>query len=235
MSSRQFNQLELVCVNIDGVLLPDTFSPVMHRFLTKHGAAYTGELERLIFSQPRIVGGANMASAARLPWSPDRTIAAYFEERDAYLAEHPLALADGAGELLERLVETGAEVICYGGLGREPFDEFLAPHKHLFSEPGYITTNDIRPGIKEITTEHFGRRYDQVLFIDDVNRFAEFAKDLDVAFVGVPSDFEHSFQRTQMTETGVKHIVRSLHEIDHELLTLVDKEAASGTSWSVES
>ncbi|MFC7617353.1 hypothetical protein ACFQV2_31965 [Actinokineospora soli] len=219
-----------MCLNLDGVLLPDTFSPALHGVVTGHGAEYTGELERLLLSQPRQVAGAILASATRMPWTTEQALAAFFAERDRYLAEHPMAPAKGAGELIDLLADAGATLICYGGMDRGQFDEFFGPWRHRFAQPQYISTNDFRPGIREIVG-YYGVAPDEALFIDDVNRFAEFAKDVGVSFIGVPSDHPHSFQRAHMAETGVRHMVWSLPDIDEALLAQVDLEASTGMVW----
>ena len=226
----RFQHLKLVCLNLDGVLLPDTFSPVIHRLLTNHGVAYTSELERLMLSQPREVAGAIMASAARRPWTWQQAVAAFFAERERYLADNPMTLSKGAGELIDLLSETGATLICYGGMDRTEFDRFLGPWRHQFAAPQYISTNDFRPGIREIVG-YYGAAPDETLFVDDVNRFAEFAKDVGVAFIGMPNDHPHSFQREHMVETGVRHLVWSLPDIDEALLGQVDREASTGMVW----
>jgi beta-phosphoglucomutase-like phosphatase (HAD superfamily) len=219
-----------VCLNLDGVLLPDTFSPVIHRLLAKFGVEYTPELERLMLSQPREVAGSILASAARLPWTWKQAVHAFFEEREEYLADNPLALSKGTGELIDLLREKDTTIICYGGMDRENFDEFLWPWRPCFAEPEYISTNDTRPGIKEIL-HRYGVAPSEALFVDDVNRFAEFARHYGVGFVGMPTDHPHSFQREQMVETGVRHLVWSLPDIDDALLAQVDQECAAGTLW----
>jgi hypothetical protein len=231
MTPARFAHLRLVCLNIDGVLLPDSFSPVIHRLLARHGVAYTSELERLILSQPRNVAGSILASATRQPWTWQEAVEAYFVERKAYLAESPIIASDGIGPLLELLRGKGATLICYGGLDRAHFDEHLAEYAHFFASPGYISTNDVRPGIEEIVAGSFGYRFDEALFVDDVNRFAEFARHFGVAFIGMPSPFEHSFQREHMLLTGVRHLVGGLDEITDPLLDRLDAEAAAGAVW----
>jgi phosphoglycolate phosphatase-like HAD superfamily hydrolase len=226
MATAPFAHLRLVCLNIDGVLLPDSFSPVIHRVLTKHGVEYTSELERLILSQPRMVAGSILASATRQPWTWQEAVDEYFVERAAYLADHPIAVSPGLDGLLDRLAPKGTPLVCYGGLDQAHFDEHLGAYAGRFTE--YISTNDVRPGIKEIVGR-FGLRYDQVLFVDDVNRFAEFAKHLGVAFTGMPSPF--GFQREHMGLTGVRHIVGGLDEITGELLDRLDAESAAGVVW----
>lgn len=227
-------QLRLAAVNIDGVLLNDTFSPVIHHFVTSRGGRYTAEVERRIFSQSRRVAGVEMAAAAGLRVSGEEALTRYFAERAEFLRQHPVALNDGALELVRRLRSLGLAVLCYGGLDRSHFDTHLGAYADLFDAPGYLCTDTFRPGIHEIATEVFGLAYDQVVVIDDVARVAECARELGVPFIGHPSAFAESFQRHLMMEAGARHIVGSLHEIDEELVRRVDREAAAGLSWSPE-
>ncbi len=222
-------QLRLIAVNIDGVLLNDTFSPVIHRFVVKRGGAYTAELERAVFSQPQLRAATVLAEPGE---RPEDVVAAYFREREEYLAEEPVRLLDGAGALLERLRATGASVVCYGGLGRSHFDRYLAAYADRFDAPRYVCTDSFRPGVREIAEDVFGLRCDQVLFLDDVARVAEEARARGAAFIGHPTAHPHSFQRALMREAGVRHVVASLDEVDEGLLRLVDSEAAEGRSWS---
>ncbi|MFE5483592.1 HAD family hydrolase [Streptomyces sp. NPDC056527] len=224
-------QITVAAVNIDGVLLNDTFSPVIHRFVTSRGGHYDAEVEREIFSQTQLTAAKALGAAAGVSWSPEDVLAAYFEERASYLAEHPLRLLDGATELLVRLRALGLRTVCYGGLDASHFDLHLREQAHLFDAPGYVCTNDFRPGVRELTRD-VGVRFDQILFIDDVARVAEAAKELGVPFVGHPSDFAHGFQGELMRRAGVRHVVRALDEIDESLLRTLDAEAAAGTVWN---
>ncbi|MFB7246742.1 haloacid dehalogenase-like hydrolase [Streptomyces populi] len=224
--------LRLGAVNIDGVMLGDTFSPVIHRFLTSRGRAYTVELERNIFSQPRAVAGRLLAESVGGTMTGEQALEAYFEERARYVAEHPVRVTEGALELVARLRRAGLRTVCYGGLAKDHFDRFLGEHAALFDGPGYICTDAVRPGLHEIATEHFDLKYDEVLVVDDVARVAEEARRLGMPFIGHPSHFEHSFQRQLMREAGVRHLVDSLHAVDEELLRTVDAQAAAGTVWS---
>jgi len=95
----------------------------------------------------------------------------------------------------------------------------------------YICTNDFRPGIKEITKDIYNIDYDQVLFIDDVNTVAEKAKELNVPFIGIPSCEEWSYQKSDMSQTGVNHIVKSIRDINLELLNTIDSEVANHKVW----
>ncbi|MEU3664611.1 HAD family phosphatase [Streptomyces sp. NPDC032940] len=220
--------LRLIAVNIDGVLLNDTFSPVIHRFVMRRGGVYTAELERALFSQPQLRAAAVLGGAG----TPEEVVEAYFREREEYLREHPVRVLDGARALLERLRATGAAMVCYGGLGRSHFDSHLGGLAEYFDEPRYVCTDAFRPGIREIAEDVFGVRCDQALFIDDVARVAEAAQKLGAAFIGHPTSYEHSFQRQLMREAGVRHLVGSLDAIDGRLLGRLDAEAAEGRVWS---
>lgn len=92
--------------------------------------------------------------------------------------------------------------------------------------------NDFRPGTKEIVRDVFGYEFDEVLFVDDINRVAEVTKVLGAGFVGVPASLPHNFQRAEMEATGVRYTVDDIRQIDAELLEKVDEELAAGTLWS---
>ncbi|GGV65160.1 hypothetical protein GCM10010277_72280 [Streptomyces longisporoflavus] len=228
---RNAGQLRLVAVNIDGVLLSDTFSPVIHDFVVRRGGQYTAETERSIFSQPQHVAGERMAEAVPVPLTGEEALRAYFAERDEYLGRHPVTVAPGTAELLHRVRDMGLQVVCYGGLAKAHFDTHLGAYGDLFDGPGYVCTDGFRPGIHEIITQTFGLKHDEAVFVDDVARVAEEARSLNVAFIGHPSTYEHSFQRQLMVEAGVRHLVDRLGQIDAELLRRVDAEAAAGRSW----
>ncbi|MFF8972857.1 HAD family phosphatase [Streptomyces sp. NPDC014995] len=229
--SEHLGTLRLAALNIDGVLLNDTFSPVIHHFVTSRGGTYSADLERRIFSQPQLVAGRVLAEAGGLSTSPAETIGIYLREREQYLRDHPVRILDGAVELLRRLRRLGLRTICYGGLDASHFERYLGDVADLFDAPGYVCTNDFRPGIHEITVELAGLDHHEVLFVDDVARVAETARDLGVAFIGHPSDFAHGHQRRLMREAGVRHLVGALDEIDEPLLRRIDAEAAAGTVW----
>ncbi|WP_329310269.1 HAD family phosphatase [Streptomyces sp. NBC_01262] len=224
-------RLRLAAVNIDGVLLNDTFSPVIHHFIVSRGGKYTADVERRIFSQGQRIASRALATACGGGMSAEEALEAYFAERSDHLAHQPVALTGGAVELLRRLRELGLRTVCYGGLDRSHFDRHLGDLAGLFDEPGYVCTDAFRPGIREITTEVFGLAYDQVVFIDDVARVAEEARSLGAAFIGHPSSFEHGFQRELMRAAGVRHLVDSLDGIEASLLRAVDAEAEAGTVW----
>ncbi|MEU1147499.1 HAD family hydrolase [Streptomyces sp. NPDC005863] len=220
--------LSLVAVNIDGVLLNDSFGPVIRRLVESRGGVYGEELEKALLSQPQME--AAQVAAEVLGGSARELLEAYFKERERYVLEHPIRILDGADELLRTVRSLKVRAVCYGGLERAHFDRYLESMAGYFDEPVYICTNDIRPGIQEIA-EMFALRLDQVLFIDDVARVAEAARELGTPFIGHPSGEETGFQRRSMERAGVRHMVGGLGEIDEDLLRRVDAEAAAGESW----
>lgn len=229
----QLRQIRLVALDTDGVLLNDTYSPVIERFVTRHGGEYTAAVERSVWGSPQLAAGQNMALACRLPWSARETIDAFFRERDEYLKEHPVRLADGAEQLLMVLHDAGVRVVCYGGRTREyTFGTYLGHLAGFFdAEIPYVDVNDFRPGVKEIVRDIFGYEFGQVLFVDDINRVAEVTKALGAGFLGVPASMPHNFQREEMLATGVRHMVSDIREIDLDLLRRLDGELAGGRLW----
>lgn len=221
--------LHLAAVNIDGVLLNDTFSPVIRQMVLERGGEYTADVEYGLFSQSQLVAARAFAEAAQVTLTPQELLDLYLEERERYLAHTPVRVLDGAADLLALLRGLGLRMVCYGGLDKAHFDRHLGHLAHYFDGPGYVCTDRFRPGIREITREIFQLPYDRVLFIDDVARVAEEARRLGVPFIGRPGDFEHGHQHSLMRRMGVRHVVRSLREIDEELLRTVDGEAAAGT------
>jgi len=226
-------KIRLVALDSDGVLLNDTYSPVIERFVTKHGGEYTAAVERGVWGSPQLAAGQNMALACRLPWSAKDTIAAFFRERDSYLAEHPVEVMPGAATLLATLADAGVRVTCYGGRHREyTFDKHLGHLAEFFdAEIPYVDVNDFRPGVAEIVRDIFGYQFDEVLFVDDINRVAEVTRALGAGFLGVPASMPHNFQRAEMAATGVRYTVDDIGDIDLALLRRIDAELAAGTLW----
>ncbi|WP_316763011.1 HAD family phosphatase [Streptomyces herbicida] len=231
MSHPALSTLRLAAVNIDGVLLNDTFSPVIHRLVARHGVEYTPELERALLSQPQLAAAEVFVKVTGITAPPQEVLGAYFAERERYLRDQPVRLLDGAVALLERLRPLGLDLVCYGGLDESHFERHLGPWATYFSEPRYICTNAFRPGIREITRDFFSLAPHQALFIDDAASVAERARELDVPFIGHPSPFVHGFQRELMQRAGVRYLVQELSEIDETMLCALDAEAAERTVW----
>ncbi|MCX4834912.1 HAD family phosphatase [Streptomyces sp. NBC_01016] len=226
-----FQRLKAVAVNIDGVMLTDTFSPVIHRFITSRGGEYTAETERSIFSQRRAEAGWAMARSVPQEMTGPEALETYFRERDEYLAENPVELSPGATGLVSRLRALGLRTVCYGGLGADHFRASLGADAELFDEPGYICTNDFRPGVAEIPGI-LGLTQGEVVFIDDVAKVSEVARTEGAPFVGYPSTFPHSHQAQLMREVGVEYLVSHLNGVDETLLSGIDESVAAGRLWA---
>ncbi|MFJ8040383.1 HAD family hydrolase [Kitasatospora sp. NPDC096147] len=231
MAAVPLRRLRAAAVNIDGVMLDDTFSPVIHHFVTSRGGAYTADVERRIFSQNQRQAAEVAAEAAGLDWPVEQVLEVYFQERAEYLERHPLRVLDGAPAMVARLRALGLRTVCYGGLARPHFDRFLGEHAGLFDDPVYVCTDAFRPGVREIVTDVLGLEFDEVLFIDDVARVAETARGLGAAFIGHPSGFEHGFQPQLMRAAGVRHLAASPAGVDEWLVRTVDEESANGKLW----
>ncbi|HAT2828853.1 hypothetical protein FMK81_26880 [Klebsiella oxytoca] len=226
----KFKKIKLVAIDVDGVILTDTYSPAIKSFIEKNGGIYNSELERQVWGSPHIAGGHNMALACKLPWSAQKTINEFFLHHNEYIKENPISIVEGAELLLKNLNQFNVKVTSYGGRTKEyVFDRYMPSLKQYFDkELPYIDTNTIRPGVKEITKDIFGFNFDEVLFIDDINRMAEVAKHFRTGFIGTPVT---QFQKQQMTETGVKFILPSVMEITPEILTAVDDAMNTNTHW----
>jgi phosphoglycolate phosphatase-like HAD superfamily hydrolase len=225
------NSIKLIALDIDGVLLEDTFSPIIRNYVLKHGVPYTRELERNVFSRPQEEAAQFLSKL--MGKKIETIIKEYFEERERYINTYGCNINEGVPELLELLSSLKTRLIYYGGLREEQIVPGFNAYQSYFEQ--YICTNDFRPGIKEITIDIFGLEYNQVLFIDDVNSVAEVAKKNNVPFIGIPSNYPWGFQRQDMIATQVKYILSTVKEIDINLLERIDKEAFWGTIWKTES
>jgi beta-phosphoglucomutase-like phosphatase (HAD superfamily) len=227
-------KIRLVALDSDGVLLNDTYSPVIERFVTKHGGTYTAAVERGVWGSPQLAAGQNLALACKLPWSARDTLTAFFQDREEYLKEHPIEVNANATALLTTLHEAGVRVVCYGGRTREyTFDRHLGHLRRYFDAAiPYVDVNDFRPGVKEIVQDTFGYEFDECVFVDDINRVAEVTRRLGAGFIGVPASLPHNFQRAEMVATGVRYMVDDIKQIDMELLRKIDQDLAAGTLWA---
>lgn len=228
--------IKLIAVDLDGPLLVDTFSPIMYQLCRDYyKIAYTRELERNTFSRPRaeVVAYIRDLVAATMSeeekaMSTEQSLDSYFAYRAEYMRNNPSGMLPETPAFLDLLADTGCTMVCYGGLAERHMLESLGAHAARF-EP-YVCTNDFRPGIREILDKYQVEPH-QALFIDDVNFVAEHARALGVPFIGIPSTAPWSWQKRDMQETGVRHMVESVAQIDRALLETIDSEAACGACW----
>lgn len=219
-------KIKLIAVDIDGVLLADTFSPVLHRLTKKFQVQYTSELERNTFSQNRNSAASYLKKELRLPLKTtnEEVLKMYFDERKKYLKEKNSQsnILNGVHDFINNLKSYDIKIVCYGGLPLEKVDKNFIPYLKEFDQ--YICTNDFRPGLKEIIKDIYKVNYNEALFIDDVNRVAQEAKKYNIPFIGVPEKNTWGFQYSDMKENGVKYIVSSVSEIDNNMLEKIDSD-----------
>ncbi|MEH7454670.1 HAD family hydrolase [Gottfriedia acidiceleris] len=218
--------IKLIACDIDGVLLEDTFSPVLRILAEKYGVDYTAELENNTFSQRRDDAAAYLKSYLGFPeeTTTKEIIDEYFKERKKFMQEDENPIISGVPEFLEMLKSLNVKLVCYGGLEEKMIDLRFRPYFKYFDQ--YICTNSFRPGLKEITKEIYGLDFSEVLFIDDVNRVAEEAKKYQIPFIGVPAQHTWGFQEKEMKNTGVKYLVKSVKEITKDYLEKIDLDKA---------
>lgn len=204
-------------INIDGVLLTDTFSEIIHDFIVENGGTYDEDTDRSILSQPQSVGGAGMVRATGKNWTAAEAIEKYFEKRKEVIAVAPPQVSEGAVELLELLRSKGFSLISYGGLSIDHFYAEVGDLVEHFEGPRYVCTNLLRPGIREICDNVLKIPYSSLLVIDDVARVGKEARRLGAPFIGHPSSSEHSYQRKIMSDNEIL-FVGSLSEIDAKMI-----------------
>lgn len=206
---------KLIAVDIDGVILKDTFSPVLFNLIKKRGGVYDRETERNIFSRNQKDAAKYLIKRLNLQIEADVIIAEYFSERKKFLENNDGGLIEGAQAMLGRLSESGAVLVSYGGLEERLIDNDFNKVKGLFSR--YICTNDFRPGVSYIL-QKYGVSPEESIFIDDVNFVAESCKDLGCGFIGMPSNHAWGWQKKDMIDTGVKYIATCPDDITLEII-----------------
>lgn len=226
-------KIKLFAIDSDGVLLNDTYSPAIKNFVEKHNTPYTALIERMVWGSPQITAGHNLALACKLPWSGEKTIADFFKERENYLKDNPVQVLPGIECTLSLLASTGAKLVSYGGRNKEySFDKFLGDYRNYFDKDvPYVDINSFRPGVNEIVKDIFNYNYDEVVFIDDINRVAEVCKALSAGFIGIPARMEHNFQKQEMKETGVKFSFSNFSDITAERVHELDELMSLATHW----
>ncbi|GGV51580.1 HAD family hydrolase [Streptomyces spectabilis] len=230
----EIRKVRLVALDCDGVLINDTYLAVIERFVTRHGGCYDARAERDIVGLRDVVVAERIGRLCGLDQPVADTLAAIWAEREQYLRERPIKARDGVVDLLTSLRNLDVRVICYGGRKREhTFDHHLGHVVGLLDpEHPYVSINEHRPGVAWIVRDVIGCDFDEAVFIDDVSRVAEAAREHGSGFVGFPSGAAHRRQHQFMVEGGVRHIVSSLSEITPRLLARIDGELATSSHWS---
>ncbi len=213
--------IKLFAVDIDGVILEDTFSPVLRNLIIKYGGTYSDDIERNVFSRNQKQAASYIINKLGLTISEEELISEYFIERDIHLESNDGGLRSGALDMLNIFSSFNIPMICYGGLNRHQIHNDFDQCDDFFDE--YICTNDFRPGMLEIINK-YKLNPEQVLFIDDVNTVAEKCSSLGTAFIGVPPLHSWGWQKKAMMETGVAFTLNSIKDFTKELLIEVDND-----------
>ncbi len=222
----KMKNIKLIACDIDGVLLEDTFSPVLHILAQRFNIPYTAELENNMFSQNR--GKAVNYFLKQLSLSGHKesedVLKLFFDERQKYIDKSGTPILDGVPEFISLLKNLDVKIVCYGGLDYEMIDKRFTSYLKNFDQ--YICTNDFRPGLKEIVKNFYQLEYQEVLFIDDVAEVAKEAKKYSIPFIGIPTQHSWGFQKDEMAKVGTKYIVSSVKEITKEYLERLDSDQA---------
>ena len=117
--------IKLIACDIDGVLLEDTFSPVLHILAQRFNIPYTAELENNMFSQNR--GKAVNYFLKQLSLSGHKesedVLKLFFDERQKYIDKSGTPILDGVPEFISLLKNLDVKIVCYGGLDYEMIDK----------------------------------------------------------------------------------------------------------------
>lgn len=222
--------IKLIAVNLDGVLLRDTFSPVIRKLVMHFGHRYTNRIERNILSRPQMDAAQYVINISRINYTVQDLLKLFFREREQYVESIGNSVFEETPSFINLLQKQNSRRVCYGGLTSEYFKIEMKQYAKYFD--CYVCTNDFRPGLKEITKEIYSLDFSEVLFIDDVNTVAETAKKMNIPFIGCATNSRWGFQKEEMAKTGVKYLVDSIGEINQEILDRLDYDASAGIVWS---
>ena len=218
------NNIKLFAVDIDGVILKDTFSPVLRKLILQYGGSYTADVERNVFSRNQSQAAQYVIQLLGLKISIKNLIDEYFALRADYMAMYGGGLIDGAIDMLDRLASLDVPMVCYGGLQDKQIDPSFDRCRKYFD--GYICTNEIRPGMDKICSQ-YKLAPNTVLFIDDVATVAETCRNLGTGFIGLPSNDRWSWQRQAMQVVGVRYCLSHIDELSDRLVRIVNQDVSA--------
>lgn len=218
--------LKAAAIDIDGVLVADTFSPVIRSLVEARGHDYDRDIERHVFSQNRLEAARYLLNRLNWDLSEQELLDHYFQVRAQWIERHGGGPLPGIDGFLGVLEEAGLRLVCYGGLARDHFLKELGPWSHRFET--YVCTDSFRPGVAEIVQSLSPLRPEQIVFFDDVSRVGEAARSVGCPFIGVPSSKPWSFQRADMKALGVPLLLEEIGQLTPEVLKNCDLRAAQG-------
>jgi hypothetical protein len=211
-------QITHVFLHLDGVILENIFSKILHEMVSEWGGEYDSELEDYVFARSPDEITSYLIKRYGLKFNRSELLDYYYKKRIDYEAKNSIVPNTGLLDFLSRLKKRGWKIIAYGGAPEDYFYRNASSFQHFFSEPFYIRTNSIRPGVSAITKEILHLDFSEVLFIDSQSIVAKEALENFVAFIGFPFALKGEFQKEEMSRMKVKHVVSSLKEIDDRIL-----------------
>ncbi len=214
-----------IALDIDGVLIEDSFSPLIKSLVEDFGQPYTEGVECSVFSRDRSAAAGFLIEYMKLDWTKEELITEYFKRRSLWLGGRKPQLRRGAAALIERLRSRGHKLLCYGGLAESHFQECLAGLCHYFI--GYLCTDSIRPGVREAIQALGATDPSTVLFVDDVALVGQAARALGARFVGMPAHNGFGFQASVMEREGMLTVLEP-DAIDEGLLAKIELEPDYG-------
>lgn len=221
IQDHRMNNIKLVAVDIDGVLLKDTFSPVLRNLVEEYGGSYTRDIENNVFSKNQKQAAQYLIEHLSINSSIDSLINKYFQERKKYISDYGGGMIHHAIDMLRNISSTKVKMICYGGLELKYVEDDFKENMAFFDE--YICTNNFRPGMIEILN-NLQIKPNQSIFIDDVSGVAKTCKNIGCGFIGIPSSNTWGWQHKEMTLIGAKYIFESPNRITKQLLETIDKD-----------
>ncbi|MEM7184596.1 MAG: AfsA-related hotdog domain-containing protein [Spirochaetota bacterium] len=228
--SSPLRSLKCVFLHFDGAVMQNILGPIFYNMVKRWKGEHSAIAEEGFFSKSRGEVEKFVINHFGLKITPNDVLETYYMERAEYLKDNEVVSHDGLEDFLDLLKSLNLKIIAYGGASRDYFDEHIEQFESYFDDEKYIQTNTMLPGIKEML-EKFNLKPSEALFIDEENYVSQVARKYDTAFIGIPSNFEFSFQKEEMEKSQVKYIVESLKEINISLLKKIDNELEEGTLW----
>ena len=98
---KKLNSIKLIALDIDGVALKDTFSPIIYSLVKKWGHEYTADIERNVFSQSQNTAARYLIDTLKLALSERELLELYFNERKVFLETNDGGIIDGLEDFLK--------------------------------------------------------------------------------------------------------------------------------------
>ncbi|TGN21046.1 HAD family hydrolase [Leptospira idonii] len=221
---KSFQNLEYIFLHLDGVLLENILGPILHSVIVNRlQGEYTSEIENHILAKPKESALEYLREKLRLNLTNEELFELYQKERSLFEKGNVISAHPGILPFLRLLKDSGLKIMAYGGAPETYFETNMGSYSEYFHDVRYIRTNEMRPGVLEIIRK-YGLEHHKCLFMDEEAYVGQVAKENHVPFIGFVTNFSYSFQPEEMEKIGIKHKVKSLEEVDLNLLEKIDSE-----------